>query len=208
MMDCKAMPTSMVTNLKLLSDTSSKRVDATMYRQMIGSMMYLMNTRPDICFVVNTLCQYMAEPRGVDLIAAKHVFKFLKCTIDYALRYVSDREISLQGYTDSDWADTIADWKSTFGCCFSLGSTMISWFSRKQTSVALITVEVEYIAARSASNEAVWLRKLLAGLFDLELEATCIWCENQSCVNLSEKSVFHDKSKHIEIKYHYIRDMV
>jgi hypothetical protein len=85
---------------------------------------------------------------------------------------------------------------------------MISWFSKKQMSVALSTVEAEYIATCSASNKAVWLRKLLAGLFDLELEATCIWCDNQSCVKLTENPVFHDKSKHIEIRYHYIRDMV
>jgi hypothetical protein len=104
MMDCKSMPTPMVMNLKLLSDTSSETVDATMYRQMIGSLMYLMNTRPDICFAVNTLSQYMVEPRGVHLIAEKHVLRYMKGTIDYGLRYVSDREIILQGYTDSDWA--------------------------------------------------------------------------------------------------------
>ena len=85
---------------------------------------------------------------------------------------------------------------------------MISWFSRKQSSVALSTAKAEYIAACSASCEAVWLRKLLLDLFDLELEATCIFCDNQSCVKLPENPVFHDKSKHIEIKYHYIRDMV
>jgi hypothetical protein len=155
------MPTPMVTNLKLLSDTSSETVDATMYRQMIGSLMYLMNTRPDICFAVNTLSQYMVEPRRVHLIATKHVMRYLKGTIDYGLRYASDREISLQGFTDSDWAGSVADWKSTYGCCFSMGSTMISWFSRKQTSVALSTTEAEYIAVCSASSEAVWLRKLL-----------------------------------------------
>ena len=85
---------------------------------------------------------------------------------------------------------------------------MISWFTRKQSCVALITVEAEYVAACSASCEAVWLRKLLSDLFDLQLDATCIYCDNQSCVKLSEKSVFHEKSKHIEIKYHYIKDMV
>jgi hypothetical protein len=122
MMDCKSMPTPMVTNLKLLSDTSSETVDATMYRQMIGSLMYLTNTRPDICFVVNTLSQYMVVPRCVHLIATKHVMRYLKGTIDYGLRYVSDREISLQGYTDSDWVGSVADQKSTYGCCFSLGS--------------------------------------------------------------------------------------
>jgi hypothetical protein len=85
---------------------------------------------------------------------------------------------------------------------------MISWLSRKQTSMALNTAEAEYIAVSVASREVVWLQKLLAGIFDLELEATLIHCDNQSCVKLSENPIFHDKSKHIEIKYHYIRDMV
>jgi protein associated with RNAse G/E len=98
MMDCKAMPMPMVTNLKLLSDTSSETVDVTLYRQMIRSLMYLKNTRPDICFAVNTLSQYMVEPRHVHLVVEKHVLRYLKGTIDYGLRYVSDQEISLHGY--------------------------------------------------------------------------------------------------------------
>ena len=85
---------------------------------------------------------------------------------------------------------------------------MISWLRRKKTSVALSTTKAEYIIASVVSHEAMWLRKLLAGLFDLELEPTLIHCDNQSCVKLLENPVFHDKSKHIEIKYHYIRDMV
>jgi hypothetical protein len=108
---------------------------------MIGSLMYLMNTRPDICFAVNTLSRYMVELRCVHLIAAKHVMRHLKGTIEYGLIYASYREISLQGFSDSDWADSVADWKSTSGCCFSMGSTMISWFSRNQTSVALSMIE-------------------------------------------------------------------
>jgi hypothetical protein len=127
---------------------------------------------------------------------------------DYGLRYASDREISLQGFTDSDWVSSVADRKSTSRYFFSMGSTMISWFNRKHTSVAFSMAEAEYITACLASSEALWLWKLLVGLFDLELEATCIWCDNQSCVKLTENQVFHDKSKHIEIRYHYIRDMV
>ena len=84
---------------------------------------------------------------------------------------------------------------------------MIAWYSRKQTSVALSTTKAEYIVACADSGEAVWLRKMLSGLFDLQLEATCIYCDNQSCIKLFENLVFHDKSKHIEIKYQYIRDM-
>ena len=109
---------------------------------------------------------------------------------------------------DFDWAGSAIDRKRTSGCCFSMGLGVISWFSRKQSCVALSTIEAEYVVDCSASCEAVWLRKLLYDLFDLQLDATCIYCDNQGCVNLLENLLFHDKSKHIEIKYHYIRDMV
>ena len=150
----------------------------------------------------------MVELRHVHLIAAKHVLRYLKGTIDYGLRYVVDCEFGLVGYTNSDWASSVTNRKSTLGCCFSLGSTMILWRSRKQASMALSTTEAEYIVACSVSSEAVWIQKMLSGLFDLEIDATCIYCDNQSCIKLSENPVFHDKSKHIEIKYRYIRDMV
>jgi len=109
MMDCKSMPTPMVENLKLLSDTSSETMDATLYRQMIGLLMYPTSKRPNICFAVNTLSQYMVEPRCVHWIVAKHVLRYLKGTIDYPLRYVADREIRLQGYTYSDWVGSVKD---------------------------------------------------------------------------------------------------
>jgi hypothetical protein len=208
MLECKSMNTPMETKLKLLVDTSSELVDATLYRQIIGSLMYLMNTRPDICFVVNTLSQYLVEPRRVHLVAAKHVMRYLKGTLDFGLCYNGDHDFRLIGYTDSDWAGSVSDRKSTSGCCFSLGSAMTSWQSRKQSSIALSTTEAEYIVACSASCEAIWLQKLLTGLFDLEMEAIVILCDNQSCIKMTENPVFHDKSKHIEIRYHYIRDMV
>jgi hypothetical protein len=100
------------------------------------------------------------------------------------------------------------DRKSTFYCCFTLESAMVSWCSRKQTYVALSTAEAEYITLCVAVHEAVWLRKLLLDLFGHEMDSIVIHCDNQSCVKLSKNHVFHDKSKNIEIKYHYIRDMV
>jgi hypothetical protein len=208
MLECKAMNTPMETNLKLLVDTSSELADATLYIQIIGSLMYLMNTRPDICFSVNTLSQYLVEPRRVHLVAAKHVMRYLKGTLDYGLYYTGDHDFRVCGYTDLDWVGSVSDRKSTSRCCFSLGSAMTSWQSRKQSSIALSTTETEYIAACSTSCESIWLRKLLTGLFDLEMEATVILCDNQSCIKMTENPVFHDKSKHIEIRYHYIRDMV
>ena len=109
---------------------------------------------------------------------------------------------------DSNWLESAIDRKRTSGCCFSMGLGVISWFNMKQSCATLSTTEVEYVASCLASCEAVWLRKLLSDLFDLQMDATFIYCDNQSCVKLPENPVFHDKSKHIEIKYHYIRDMV
>jgi hypothetical protein len=206
--ECKPMNTPMEAKLKLLVDTSSDLIDATLYRKIIGSLMYLTNTRPDICFAVNTLSQFLVEPRHVHLVAAKHVMRYLKGTIDYGLSYDGDHDFTLSGYIDADWVGSVSDRKSTSGCCFSLGSAMISWQSRKQSSISLSTTEAEYIAACSVSCEAMWLRKLLTGLFDLEMEATTILCDSQSCIKMTENLVFHDRLKHIEIRYHYIRDMV
>ena len=150
---------------------------------------------------MNTLSQYLVQPRRVHLIAAKHVMRYLKGTIDFGLYY------RLYGYTDVDWVGSVSNRKSTLGRCFCLGSTMISWFSRKQSSVDLSIVEAEYIATCYASCEAIWLRKLMSGLFNLELDTTVILCDNQSCIKMTENPVFHDRSKQIEIRYFYLRDM-
>jgi hypothetical protein len=103
--------------------------------------MYLKNTRLDICFVVNTLSQFLVEPRHVHLMAAKHVMRYLKGTLDCGLNYDGDHDFTLIGYTDSDWAGSVSNRKITLGCCFSLGSSMISWQSKKQSSISLITAE-------------------------------------------------------------------
>jgi hypothetical protein len=139
MLECKSMNTPMEAKLKLLVDTSSELIDATLYRQIIGSLMYLMNTRLDICFAVNTLSQFLVEPRHVHLVVAKHVMRYLKGTIDCGLSYDGDHDFTLSGYTDADWAGSVSDRKNTSGCCFSLGSAMISWQSRKQSNIALST---------------------------------------------------------------------
>jgi hypothetical protein len=114
----------------------------------------------------------------------------------------------LHGFIDSDWVGSVDDRNSTSGICFILGSLMISLASRKHKIVALSTVEVEYITARDACMESIWLCKLFSGLFDQVLDSTMIYCDNQICVKISENPLFHDRLKHIDIKYYFIRDKV
>jgi hypothetical protein len=178
MTECKSMPTPMVMDLKNMSDTDSGEIDPHLYKQLIGSLMYLVNTRPDICYAVNVLSKFMSQPRQTHWIAAKHVFRYLRGIVGYGLRYASSVDLCLQGYADADWEGSTVDRKSTFGCCFTLGSAMVSWCSRKQSSVALSTVEEEYIALSVAVREAVWLHKLLIDLFDHEMDPTTIHCDN------------------------------
>jgi hypothetical protein len=170
--------------------------------------MYLVNIGPDICFVVNTLSQFMVEPTRVHWVAAKHVLRYLCGTIDYGLDYQRGDGVRLVGYTDSDWAGCVSDRKTTSGCCFRLGSKMVSWFSRKQNLLALSSTEAKYMVANQASCESLWLCKLVVRLFGVQLRPTLIYCDNQSCIKLSENIVFHDRSKHIEIRYHFIHDYV
>ena len=123
-MDC--MTTPMASNLKLLSDASLEVVDTVMYRQMIGSLMYLMNTRPYICFAVNNLSQFFTDPRHVHLIVAKHMLRYLKGIVDYGLKYYVNQKINLHGYVDLDWAGSATFKKRILGCCFSFGYGIIS----------------------------------------------------------------------------------
>eukprot|EP00253_Pinus_taeda_P013445 PITA_13445 len=118
------------------------------------------------------------------------------------------KEIKLSGFTDADWAGSSVDRKSTFRYCFNIGSGITSWCNRKQKSVALSSSKVEYMAASTALCEAIWLRKLSVNLFRENMEATKIMCDNQSCIKLSENLVFHDRSKHIDIRYHFVRECV
>eukprot|EP00253_Pinus_taeda_P012027 PITA_12027 len=192
---CRPKSIPMIINWKKLHASDSSLVDPTLYRHLIGSLMYLVNTRPDICFAVNTLCQFMVETRRVHW-------------VDYDLDYRWGDGVRLAGYTDADWAGCASDRKSTSGCCFGLGLAVVSWFSRKKKSVALSSFEAKYMAASQGSCEAIWLRKLLYGLFDQELRPMVIHCDNQSCIKLTENLVFLYRSKHIDIRYHFIRDYV
>ena len=129
-------------------------------------------------------------------------------TVEYGKRYTQGDDNRLCGYTDADWVGSSMDKKSTYGYYFSVGSWMVSWCSKKQKSIALNSAEAEYMEASIAMYEAIWLRKLQVSLFRQRMEVTSVYCDNQSCIKLSENPSFHDRSKHINIQCHFIKDCV
>ena len=150
----------------------------------------------------------MSDPRKIHWVYAKHVLIYLHGNVGYGLRYASVGGMIFQGFYDSYWVECVANRKITFGCFFSLGSVVISWCRCKQTSIALSTTEAKYMDANTESREAVWLRKILVGLFGQIPGPTVIHCDNRSCIQMLVNLLFHNKTKYIDIRYHYIHDMV
>eukprot|EP00253_Pinus_taeda_P025913 PITA_25913 len=144
---CKPMQTPLAGNWRKEDATSGEVVEATVYRRLVGSLMYLVNTRPDLCYAVNQLSQVMVQLTKLFWKAAKHVFRYLRGTSQYGLWYRWSKGVKLQGFKDTAWVGSPSDRKSTLGEIFNLGSAIVSWYSRKQRSVALNSVEVEYMAA-------------------------------------------------------------
>ncbi|XP_021843480.2 secreted RxLR effector protein 161-like [Spinacia oleracea] len=155
MEDCKPFVTPIAPNEKLSKYDGMEKVDASIYRSLVGSLIYLTHTRPDIVHAVSIVSRFMSEPSKAHPTAAKRILRYLKGTKSYGILYKTEDDYKLTGYTDSDWAGSIDDRKSTSGYVFQLGTKAISWSSKKQATMALSSSEAEYIAATSASCEAV-----------------------------------------------------
>ncbi|XP_057443798.1 uncharacterized mitochondrial protein AtMg00810-like [Lotus japonicus] len=153
--------TPAATHIKLTRDEKRVIVDQCLYRSMIGSLLYLTASRPDITFVVGGYPRYQAEPKASNLVQVKRIIKYVNGTSDYGILYSHDPNYMLIGYCDADWAGSADDRKSTSGGYFFLGSNLISWFSKKQNSVSLSTAEAEYIAAGSSCTQLIWMKQML-----------------------------------------------
>ncbi|XP_030970266.1 secreted RxLR effector protein 161-like [Quercus lobata] len=192
---------------KLICDAVGVEVDPTLYQSMIGSLLYLTTSKPDIAFSVGVCARFQAAPKESHLTAVKRIIHYINGTFDYGIWYSRDSNKCLAGYSDVDWARCIDYRKSTSGGCFYLGNNLVSWMSKNQNSVSLSTVEAEYIAAASCCAQLLWMKKLLHD-YGITQDTMCVFCDNTSVINLSKNPVQHSKSKHIEIRYHFIRDLV
>ena len=197
-------------SVKLVKDDGiSGKADKTLFRQIIGSLQYVVSgTRPDIAYAVNAVVRFSSDPSEAHLAAAKRILKYLKGTIDLALTYVKTPDDEVIGYSDADWAGDHNSRKSTSGNVFVLGSSTITWSSWKQTSVALSTVEAEYIALCLATQEVAWIRQLLDELDQKPLKPTIMNEDNQGAISVAHNPVNHKRTKHIDIIFHYVREAV
>ena len=208
MSDCKpkAVPCELGVN-KASTVNESEFENVNLYREIVGSLIYLMTcTRPDLCYVVTYLSQHLSKPMKLRYGMAKQVLRYLKCTYNRCLKFVKGPQLKLVGYSDSDWAMS-DDRRSISGYAFKLcdESSLISGKSKKQSIVALSSCEAEYVALATATQEAKFLRQLLADLMCLPCKKACMYVDNQGAIALANNLVHHKRSKHIDVKYHYVR---
>uniref|UniRef100_A0A2N9GXF4 Reverse transcriptase Ty1/copia-type domain-containing protein n=1 Tax=Fagus sylvatica TaxID=28930 RepID=A0A2N9GXF4_FAGSY len=203
--DSKIVDTPIEYNNRLNTHDGEPLPNATLYRQLVGSLVYLTVTRPDISYAVHIVSQFMAAPRSLHYAAVLRILRYLKGTLFHGLHFSSQSSLTLQAYSDADWAGDPTDRRSTTGYCFLLGDSLISWRSKKQSVVARSSTEAEYRALADTTAELLWLRWLLQDLGIDCSTAVPIHCDNRSAIQIAHNDVFHERTKHIEIDCHFIR---
>ncbi|GKB89351.1 retrovirus-related pol polyprotein from transposon TNT 1-94 [Tanacetum coccineum] len=197
--ESKLMKTSMSSDTKLTKDEECESVDSTKYRGMIGSLLYLTASRPDIMFSVCLCARFQEAPKTSHLEAVKRIFRYIKGTTHLGLWYPKGTDIETVVYADSDHAGDYVDRKSTSGICTFVGCCLTSWFSKKQTALAISTTEAEYVSAGKACQQALWMKQALID-YDVRLDDVPIMCDNKGAIDLSKNPVQHSRTKHIEIR--------
>jgi hypothetical protein len=205
---CKPIITPMQTSCKLSKDDDSKSTNQRQYRSMIGSLLYVTGSRPNVMQVVGQVARFQEVPKESHVLAIKRIFIYLKGTEEFGLWYPKGKDLSLIAYTSADWVGCIDDRRSTSGAAFYLGECLVSWLSKKQSSVSLSTTEAEYIAATACYTQVLWMKQTLTDIQVEYDEPIPIYFDNTSAINISKNSVMHSKMKHIPIKYHFLWEQV
>jgi histone deacetylase 1/2 len=210
MMACKPVASPMSTSEKLSTHEGAPLgpKDATAYRSIVGGLQYLTLTRPDISFSVNKVCQYLHAPTTTHWAAVKRILRYLKHTLRIGLKICKSSSLLVSAFSDADWAGDQDDRRSTGGFAVFLGSNLVSWSARKQATVSRSSTEAEYKAVANATAEVMWIQTLLCELNILAPRAAKLWCDNIGAKYLSANPVFHARTKHIEVDYHFVRERV
>ena len=203
--DSKIVDTPTEYNCRLNSHDGKSLSDATLYSQLVGSLIYLTITCPDISYAIHVVSQFMAAPRSPHYAVVLRILRYLKGIIFDSLHFSSHSSLTLQAYSDANWAGDPIDRRSTTRYCFLLGDYLISWRSKKQTVVARSSTEEKYRALAATTTELIWLCWLLQDLGVDCCTVTNLHCDNRSTIQISHNDVFHERTKHIEIDCYFIR---
>ncbi|WVZ68483.1 hypothetical protein U9M48_017417 [Paspalum notatum var. saurae] len=207
---CKPANTPLPVSEKLSAHSGEQLgpSDSTKYRSLVGALQYLTLTRPDIPFSVNKVCQFLHSPTTVHWTAVKRILRYVQGTINTGLKFSKSPSMLVSGFADADWAGCPDDRRSTGGFAVYLGSNLISWCAKKQPTVSRSSTEAEYKALSNATAEIMWVQKLLEELKISQPTKACLWCDNVGARYLSSNPVFHARTKHIEIDFHFVRERV
>ena len=206
---CNSCHTPMENRLKLCKNDGGGSVDATEFRSLIGCLCCLVNTRPDIAHAVGIVSRFMEAPSVQHWAAMKQILRYVSGTLEHGCCYKAGTgELKLTEFSDSNLACDVDDRKSTSGVVFFLGDSIITWTSQKQNIVALSSCEAEYTAAAAAACQGVWLSRLIGDLMGKTPSKFRLLVDNKSAIALCKNPVFHDRSKHIDTRFHYIRECI
>ncbi|GJY02320.1 retrovirus-related pol polyprotein from transposon TNT 1-94 [Tanacetum coccineum] len=205
--NAKSIKTPMSSETKLTRDEEGDSIDDTKYHGMIGSLLYLTASHPDIMFSVCLYARFQEAPKTSHFEAVKRIFRYIKGTSHLGLWYPKGTGLETIVYADSDHAGDYVDRKSTSGVCTFVGCCLTSWLSKKQTALAISTTKAEYVFARKACQQALWMKQALVD-YEVKLEDVPVLCDNKGAIDLSKNPVLHSRTKHIKIRYHFLRDNV
>ncbi|CAJ2663624.1 unnamed protein product [Trifolium pratense] len=211
MESCNPLSNPSETNTKIDECSDEEKVDPTVFRQIVGSLRYVCNSRPDICYAVSVISRFMHDPRKSHMIAAKRILRYLKGTLEIGLLFpigTNSAASTLIGYSDSDWCGDITDRRSTSGYVFKFNNAAISWCTKKQAVTALSSCEAEYIAGTFAACQAIWLNSVMIEIKCEPVKPLILRIDNKSAISLAKNPISHGRSKHIATRFHFIREQV
>ena len=208
MANCNPIATHVDTKLKASAANGKLIDDATTYRSIAGTLQYLTITRPDIAYAMQQVCLHMHAPRDMHQMMMKHILRYVKGTTSLGIQLRAAPSPTITAYSDADWAGCPDTRRSTSGFCVFLGNSLISWSSKRQTTVSRSSAEAEYRAIANAVSECSWLRHLLGELLCKVPSATVAFCDNISSVYMSRNPVHHRRTKHIELDIHFVQEKV